>query len=81
MRLKIIYRKNLKMSPGKLAAQAIHAATGIGHTDYSMNVVVLGVSNAKFKEITTAKKCFLVADLGHTELDPGTVTCGAYYDD
>jgi peptidyl-tRNA hydrolase len=79
MRLKIIYRKNLKMSPGKLAAQAVHAATGIEHTEYMMNVVVLAVSDKKFYEIVREQLCFVVRDAGHTELEPGTETCAAYY--
>lgn len=81
MKLKIVYRRNLKMSPGKLAAQAVHAATGIGHTDYSMNVVVLSVSDKRFKEIVSERNAFVVRDAGHTELAPGTETCAAYYDD
>jgi peptidyl-tRNA hydrolase len=85
MKLKIIYRKNLEMTPMKLAAQCVHAATGIGHTDYSMNVVVLRSSNKKFKEKIEElqfnnQKYFIVKDLGHTELSPGTETCLAYYE-
>lgn len=81
MKLKIIYRKNLKMSPGKLAAQAVHAATLIGHIDYQMNVVVLAVSDKKFKEIVEQEKAFVVRDAGHTELTPGTETCASFYGD
>ena len=80
MRLKIIYRKNLKMSPGKMAAQCVHAATGADHTDYAMNVVVLGMSDKKFREIVEENECFIVSDLGHTELEKGTVTCAAFYE-
>ena len=79
MKLKIIYRRNLKMSPGKLAAQCVHAATLIGHTDYSMNVVVLSMSDKKFNETVANEGAVVVVDAGHTELEPGTVTCGAYY--
>jgi peptidyl-tRNA hydrolase len=54
-RLKILYRKNLNMSPGKLAAQAVHAALLLNAftddvDDVAMSVVVLGVSNAKFEQ-------------------------------
>lgn len=69
------------MSPGKLAAQAVHAATGIGNIDYQMNVVVLDVSDKKFKEIVEQEKAFVVRDAGHTELNPGTETCAAFYGD
>ena len=67
------------MSPGKLAAQAVHAATGIVHNDYSMNVVVLAVSDKKFNEIAKGENVFVVHDAGHTELEPGTATCAAMY--
>jgi len=69
------------MSTGKLAAQAVHAATGINHNDYSMNVVVLAVSDKKFKEIVSEKEAFVVTDAGHTELEPGTETCASFYDE
>jgi peptidyl-tRNA hydrolase len=80
MKLKIIYRKNLKMSPGKIAAQAVHAATGIKHTDDLMSVVVIGVSDKKFNELLPTGERFIVQDAGYTEVNPGTVTCAAYYE-
>lgn len=67
------------MSPGKIAAQAVHAATGIKHHDYMMSVVVLGVSDKKFNETVEEEKCFVVHDAGYTEVEPGTATCAAYY--
>lgn len=79
MTLKIIYRKNLKMSPGKIAAQAVHAAIGLGVVSYSTRVVVLAVSDKKFDEITSMENCFIVHDAGHTEVAPGTATCAAYF--
>lgn len=69
------------MSPGKIAAQAVHAATGLRHLDYHMNVVVLCVSDKKFKEICTRENCFVVRDAGHTEVAPSTITCAAFYED
>lgn len=85
MKLKILYRKNLKMSPGKIAAQAVHAATGIGHEYATMPVVVLSVSDKKFNDqcslLANGKQCFhIVTDAGHTEVEPGTMTCVAYYE-
>lgn len=43
-RIKILARKNLKMSPGKLAAQSVHAALALAALvplDPMMSVVVL----------------------------------------
>jgi peptidyl-tRNA hydrolase len=80
-RIKILYRKNLKMSPGKLvASQCVHAALGLEDTDYMMSVVVLGVSDKKFiEEIPSAE--YVVADAGYTEVPEGTYTCLAFCED
>lgn len=85
MKLKIIYRKNLKMSPGKIAAQAVHAAVGVKHDDNSLSVVALGVSDNKFfeklREIESCKAFYyLVKDAGYTEVEKGTMTCLAFYE-
>lgn len=82
MKLKIIYRKNLKMTPGKLAAQAVHAATNIGHTDRKLSVVVLGMSDTKYYETVNNNSVISrVYDAGYTEVDPGTETCAAFYEE
>ena len=79
-RIKILYRKNLKMSPGKLAAQCVHAALGLNDTSCMMSVVVLGVSDKKFDEnIDTAE--YIVLDAGYTEIAAGTETCLSYLED
>ena len=70
-KIKIVYNRNLKMSPGKLAAQCVHAALnayGIKHG----SVNVLEGSLAKVKAMDT-----VVVDAGWTEVKPGSVTCGA----
>ncbi len=67
------------MSPGKLAAQSVHAAIGLGSVDYNTNVVVLGLSDKKFDEMKEDLICFVVKDAGHTEVAPGTETCLAYH--
>lgn len=79
MKLKILYRKNLKMSPGKLAAQCVHAAAGAGYTGGADAVVVLGVSCRKFSEFKPHAK-FVVCDAGRTEVEPGTETALAFYE-
>ena len=79
-RIKILYRKNLKMSPGKIAAQAVHAAIGISASEPSISVIVLGVSDAKFNIEKAANRCYVVEDAGRTEVPPNTETCLAFYD-
>lgn len=82
MKIKIFYRKNLKMTPGKLAAQACHAALGLAPKNHS-SVVVLTASDLKFFELIKSLKQqqikhHVVTDAGYTELAPGTQTCVAY---
>jgi peptidyl-tRNA hydrolase len=84
-RIKILARKNLKMSSGKLAAQSVHAAlalTSIEKLDAMQSVVVLEVSDAKFNEKINAEgKLAVVRDAGYTEVAPGTITCLAFLED
>ena len=84
-RIKILCRKNLKMSPGKLAAQAVHAAlalTSLEKLDPLQSVVVLEVSDKKFNEkINGEGKLAVVHDAGYTEVAPGTITCLAFLED
>ncbi|MBU5688117.1 MAG: peptidyl-tRNA hydrolase Pth2 [Candidatus Aenigmarchaeota archaeon] len=86
----IILRKDLKMSKGKAAAQACHAAVhSFEKVKWSLiekwkffgsKKVVLAVNNEEeileiYKQVKKAKiPCFLVKDAGLTELKPGTIT-------
>jgi peptidyl-tRNA hydrolase len=82
MKLKILYRRNLKMTPGKIAAQAVHAAIALEADDPMMSVVVLGVSDKKFEEEKLVhRRIAVVRDAGYTEVMPNTETCLAFYDD
>lgn len=58
--IRIIYRKNLKMTPGKLAAQSVHAALGLKALFPQLtamdSVVVLQASDAKFEQIKAEHK-------------------------
>lgn len=93
MRIKAIYRKNLKMSEGKVAAQIAHAVKGLFVYDetsspdeiLNCNIVVLGVSDKKFSEIVDnvyllAKegKGYIQVDKGLTEIEPNTRTAFAW---
>jgi peptidyl-tRNA hydrolase len=85
MRLKILARKNLKMTPGKLAAQSVHAALGLAlkaQLEAAMPVVVLEVSDKKFQEAVAANECsYVVHDAGYTEVPHGTQTCVAFFEE
>lgn len=87
----IIVRSDLKMSKGKIAAQASHASVDCilkSHKELvedwraqGMKKVVLKVSSLqdmmKYKKIAEEKMvtACLVKDAGQTEVKPGTITC------
>jgi len=78
MKIKVIYRKNLKMSVGKTAAQVAHAVIGLGVTDPLCTIIVLGVSNKKFKELIEYSSCYIHHDYGYTEVEKDEPTCAAW---
>lgn len=80
MKVKIIFRKNLNMSPGKLAAQAVHAAVALKVTNNSLPVVVLGYNDKRFHELVKEHSAVTIKDAGYTEVSPGTMTCAAFYE-
>lgn len=84
-RIKILARKNLKMSPGKLAAQSVHAALALAvitPLDPMMSVVVLEVNGAPFEKAKEDHGLIaVVRDAGYTEVAPGTETCIAFLED
>lgn len=83
----IIINKELKMSKGKTAAQAAHAALGAflkaerlvsqaWRREGQKKIVVLGENLATLKKQADLLNIpnFLVIDKGLTELEPGTIT-------
>jgi peptidyl-tRNA hydrolase len=79
MKLKLYYRRNLKMSDGKLAAQCVHAATGAKFPGGDMPCCVLSASDARFEELK-GRAAYVVRDAGFTELPPGTETVLAIFE-
>lgn len=83
-RIKILTRKKLSLSPGKLAAQAVHAALGLALKEDlhpAMSVVVLHVNETPFNEAKARPVVCVVKDAGFTEVAPGTETCLAFLED
>lgn len=69
--VRIIMNSNVKMSRGKYAAQAVHAAlkaAGVPHG----RVVVLGGNQGDITAMDVT-----IRDAGRTEIEPGTLTAGA----
>lgn len=71
MAVVIYMNSNAKMSRGKYAAQAVHAAlTAFGvHPD--LPVIVLGAPRTRVEQMRTT-----IRDAGRTEVEPGTLTAG-----
>jgi len=78
MKIKAIYRKNLKMSEGKVAAQIAHAVKNLGITPIDCDIIVLKVSDKKFNELTDENECYIQTDKGLTEVESGTQTAAAW---
>ncbi|MGV0679847.1 aminoacyl-tRNA hydrolase [Mycolicibacterium fortuitum] len=74
-RLVIRVNSNAKMSRGKAAAHAVHAALKLYGIEYQHPVIVIG---GKPDEILA--QTVHVRDAGRTELEPGTLTAGASWE-
>ena len=91
MKQAIVIRADLKMSKGKLAAQAAHASLDAykkadsgdsesWESEGEKKVVLKVESEKELLEIFMSAKrakipCALIRDAGRTELEPGTATC------
>jgi len=78
MQIKVIYRKNLKMSEGKMAAQVAHAVKNLGITPKDCDIIVLKVSDKKFEEYLQKESGYIQHDKGLTEVEPNTPTAFAW---
>jgi PTH2 family peptidyl-tRNA hydrolase len=72
LRLLVRLNSNIKMTRGKAAAQAIHAALLLLRAHPGTPVIVLGGKPSEI-EVMPAQ----IRDAGRTELEPGTLTAGA----
>lgn len=70
-KLVIHLNTNIKMSRGKAAAHAVHAALMAAGVHPDIPVVVLGSKPRDIEKMRTH-----IHDAGHTELEPGTLTAG-----
>ena len=86
MKIKCLYRKNLKLSEQKLAAQTSHVVGNLlkltnSEIDRDTTIVVLKASDKKFEEKRQELEqsnpqiiYYLQVDLGFTEIAPNTET-------
>jgi peptidyl-tRNA hydrolase len=76
LRLIIKVRKDAKMSPKKLAAQAVHAALKLVGSHHRGPVIVLDGTKTQIEDCEV-----FIIDEGRTEVKHGTVTAGAFWDE
>lgn len=69
--VRIYINRNVRMSPGKMAAQAVHAALNAHGIEHGRVIVLMG-SPARINALPIQ-----IRDAGYTELAPGTLTAGA----
>lgn len=69
--VRIYMNRNITMSNGKFAAQAVHAALDAFGVNHGRVIVLMG-SPTKIRTMPHQ-----IHDAGHTELEPGTLTAGA----
>lgn len=74
-RLVVVVNSNLAMSRGKYASQAVHAALLHLGAHPGVPVVVLGGTRSDVEACETH-----VHDAGRTEVEPGTLTAGARWE-
>lgn len=70
-KIRIYLNTHAKMSRGKAAAHAVHAALNAFGVHPGHPVVVLGAKPQDIEHMRT-----VIRDAGHTELEPGTLTAG-----
>lgn len=78
VRIKAVYRKNLKMSGDKVASQVSHAVKNLGYTSPDSTIIVLSVSDKKFNEMIAEHQCYVQVDMGLTQVEAGTPTAAAW---
>lgn len=79
--MKIIYRKSLKMSAGKLAAHSVRTALLLGSWDPTLTVVVLGLSDKKYYEaVARHPGCARFHGAGFGGAQSEEETCASYYE-
>lgn len=78
MKIKAIYRKNLKMSEEKVASQVSHAVKNLGFSSKDCDIIILKVSDKKFFELCGANECHIQYDNTLTEDKSNTPTVAVW---
>ena len=74
-RLMVVVSTDTRMSRGKYAAQAVHAALTLLGVHPGVPVIVLGGTKGRIRKMDVQ-----IRDAGRTEVEPGTLTAGAEWE-
>lgn len=78
--IKCYYRRNLKMSAPKLAAQVGHVVANLAIHYTPERIVVLECSDSHFEELKQTPRCYVQIDRGLTEVEAGTETVVGWWE-
>lgn len=79
--IKCYYRRNLKMSSEKLAAQVGHVTANLSINRAPERIVVLQISDVQFEEMKKTPRCYVQVDMGLTQLKAGTETVVGFWEE
>lgn len=74
------YRRNLKMSAPKLAAQVGHVVANLSINQKPERIVVLQASDAQFEALKQTPRCYVQVDMGLTEVEAGIETVVGWWE-
>ena len=78
--IKCYYRRNLRMTSGKLAAQVGHVVANLTVNKIPERIVVLETSDLQFNEMKEKPRSYTQVDNGLTEIEVGTETVVGWWE-
>lgn len=78
--IKCYYRRNLRMSSEKLAAQVGHVVANLTANQIPDRIIPIEVSDTQFNEKKQTPRCYVQVDKGLTELQEGAETVVGWWE-